>query len=59
MIKSIGMVLLLPIWIVFTLLSPIACYLYWVDVDKQLGVYKSFWDTWWRGVKENWIDDPF
>lgn len=59
MIKHVGMTLLLPIWILASILSPYICYKYWVKTDKTLNTYESFWKTWATNMKEIWVDDLF
>lgn len=36
----------------FIPISFYACWKYWIDNDKQLGTYKSYWNTYWKNVHD-------
>lgn len=57
MLKSMLTVLFLPVFIIFTILSPIIINKDWVRHAKERNEYESFWKTWWKNIKEIWTDD--
>lgn len=59
MLKAIGTVLFLPVLIIITLISPFTINKHWVQTDKNLNRYESYWKTWRNNVKEIWTEDIF